>query len=140
MMHALIGALVVAAVATAGDYIWYEYGVQHRMIAGIVHGVVLLTALGGVLGALAGRLAAGLPIGAVAGLAGALTYYAVAPVMRTGAMLVAWTTLWIVMALLGRRTQLPDPARRVDDRVGPRPDRADVSRQWRAGRGCPARR
>jgi len=108
----LLGIAVVAAVATAGDYTWYEIGVGHRMLTGIVHGAVLLLAVGGVLGALSGRLVTGLPLGAAAGIAGALMYYGVAPATGgTTAMVVAWAALWIVLAFFDgrilRRVKLP---------------------------------
>lgn len=61
-------------VATAGDYIWYTYGVEHRMIAGTTHGIVLLTSCGLALGGLRGRVLQGLPLGVLAGLGGALSY------------------------------------------------------------------
>jgi hypothetical protein len=96
----LVGIAVVALVSTAGDAVWYGFGVQHRVVAGIIHGAVLLTAVGGVLGVSAGRLLAGLPIGALAGVGGALAYYALAPVMGQGAMVAAWAALWILLALL----------------------------------------
>ena len=103
MARLLIGIVIVAAVSAAGDYVWYEIGVEHRMWAGIVHGAVLLTAVGGTIGAATGRAFAGLPMGAVAGVAGALTYYALAPVLRSAAMMVAWASLWVVLALLDGR-------------------------------------
>ena len=49
MANLLIGILFVAAVATAGDYVWFEIGVRHRAIAGAIHGAVLLGAVGLVL-------------------------------------------------------------------------------------------
>ena len=103
MARLLIGIVIVAAVSAAGDYVWYEIGVEHRMWAGILHGAVLLTAVGGTLGVATGRALAGLPMGAVAGVAGALTYYALAPFIRSAAMMVAWASLWIVLALLDGR-------------------------------------
>jgi hypothetical protein len=103
MARLLIGIVVVAAVSAAGDYVWYEMAVEHRMSAGILHGAVLLTAVGGTLGAATGRTFAGLPMGTVAGVVGALTYYALAPVLRSAAMMVAWASLWIGLALLDGR-------------------------------------
>ena len=103
MARLLIGIIIVAAVSAAGDYVWYEIGVQHRMWAGILHGAVLLTTVGGALGAATGRTFAGLPMGTVAGVAGALTYYALAPVLRSAAVMVAWASLWIVLALVDGR-------------------------------------
>lgn len=100
-MKFLFGIAIVAAVSTLGDFVWYGFGVEHRMTAGIVHGVVLLTAVGGVLGYAAGRLVAGLPIGMAAGAGGALAYYALAPVAGgPAAMLAAWSSLWVLLAFL----------------------------------------
>ncbi len=53
------------------DYTWYTLHVRHSMVTGIMHGVVLLTAVGAVLGLHAGRPLNGLPIGALAGIGGA---------------------------------------------------------------------
>jgi hypothetical protein len=103
MVRLLIGILVVAAASTIGDYVWYEVGVRHRMWSGIIHGAVLLTAVGGTLGAASGRTLAALPMGTVAGVAGALTYYALFPVIGSWAMMVAWASLWIFLALLDGR-------------------------------------
>jgi hypothetical protein len=104
MLRLLIGILVVAAVSTAGDYIWYEHNVRHRLWVGVLHGAALLTAVGAVLGAATNRPLAGLPIGAIAGVAGALTYYALATIVSGGiAMLVAWGALWIVLGVLDGR-------------------------------------
>ena len=46
--------------------------VRHSMLAGVIHGAVLLTAVGAVLGLDARRVSKGLPIGALAGIGGAL--------------------------------------------------------------------
>ena len=102
----------VAAVATAGDYVWYTYGVRHTMAAGLVHGALLLMAVGGVLGASSGRVLKGLPIGAIAGIGGALSYYALVAVMdrRTygTAIPAAWVIMWLLLAaLVGRWLRAP---------------------------------
>jgi hypothetical protein len=111
MLTSLIGILVVAAAATMGDYVWYEFGVRHRLWVGVLHGAALLTTVGGAIGAASGRIVAGLPIGTIAGVAGALVYYAVNPVFGRSAMFIAWCTLWIVVAVLDgqlvRRGQRP---------------------------------
>ncbi len=98
MPTVLIGILIVAAVSTLGDFVWYSFGVEHRMTAGVIHGVVLLTAVGGVLGAAAGRLVAGLPLGMAAGAGGALAYYALVPAIGQAAMIAAWAALWVLLA------------------------------------------
>jgi hypothetical protein len=98
-MAILVGILIVAAVSTLGDYVWYEVGVPHRMTFGIIHGAILLAAVGGVVGATAGRLGMGLPLGAAAGIGGALVYYAVEGPLGRGAMLAGWATVWILISI-----------------------------------------
>jgi rhodanese-related sulfurtransferase len=112
MMKTAIGVLVVAAVATLGDAIWYTFGVRHTMVAGLVHGALLLTAVGAVLGAASGRILRGLPIGALAGIAGAMSYYVLVAVMdrRTygTAIPAAWVIMWLILAALeGRWLRAP---------------------------------
>lgn len=106
-MKILLGLLFVAAVSTAGDYVWYEIGVAHTGTAGIIHGAILLAAVGGVIGAAAGRIVAGLPIGAVAGIGGALLYYGIVSAGGRGssgtAMVVAWAAVWLILATLDGR-------------------------------------
>jgi len=106
-MAILFGVLIVAAVAATGDYLWYTLGVRHNIINGVVHGALLLTAVGGVLGASAGRLVKGLPIGTLAGVGGALAYYAI--IALTGgttygaSIPAAWVVLWLLLAALDGR-------------------------------------
>ncbi len=113
LMKTGLGVLVVAAVATAGDYIWYTFGVRHSIAAGLIHGALLLTAVGAVLGAAAGRVGKGLPIGTLAGIGGAASYYALVALMdrRTygSAIPVAWMITWLLLATLdGRWLRAPE--------------------------------
>jgi rhodanese-related sulfurtransferase len=113
MTKVTLGVLIVAAAAAAGDYIWYTFGVRHSMTAGLIHGTLLLTAVGAVLGAAAGHTLKGLPIGALAGLGGAASYYALIAVTggRTygAAIPAAWVILWLLLAALdGRWLRAPD--------------------------------
>ena len=62
------GILVVAAIATAGEWAWSTYDVCQSIAAGVIHGAVLLTAVGGAIGAASGRTVRGLPIGTLAGI------------------------------------------------------------------------
>jgi hypothetical protein len=108
----LIGILLVALVSTAGDYVWYEIGVRHSVVAGVIHGAVLLMAVGGVVGTAARRIAAGLPLGAAAGVGGAVAYYLIDMVTRgMVAMIAAWAVCWLLLAFgegrLLRRPQRP---------------------------------
>jgi len=112
-MKAAFGILIVAAFATFGDSIWYGFGVRHTMIAGLLHGALLLTVAGAVLGSASGHVLKGLPIGTVAGLTGALSYYALVVVMdrRTygTAIPAAWVIMWLTLAALdGRWLRAPN--------------------------------
>lgn len=107
MKLVLYGLVGVALVSTVGDYVWYEVGVQHRMVAGIIHGAILLAAVGAVVGAPSGRLRAGIPVGALAGISGALVYYGIVMLggrgSGTAAMVIAWAMLWVMVAMLDGR-------------------------------------
>ncbi len=113
MAH-IIRPLVVALVATIGDFIWFEYGVRHTTVAGVLHGAGLLLAVGLVLGHAAGATARGSLGGIVAGVAGAAAFYAVAgPLGYLGALIAAWAFMWIVLAainawLYGRAAHLSE--------------------------------
>lgn len=106
-MKIALGILGVALVATLGDYTWYTLGVRHSMVSGIVHGAVLLTAVGAVLGLHAGRVLRGLPIGTLSGIGGALIYYVLVALVdrRTygSAIPLAWIGMWLIVALLDGR-------------------------------------
>lgn len=107
MIQILAGLGIIAAAATAGDFIWYSFGVRHRMVSGLLHGALLLTVVGGVLGAASGRVVKGLPIGTLAGLGGATAYYAIVAAFDGttygAAIPAAWVFLWIVLATLDGR-------------------------------------
>jgi hypothetical protein len=102
-----VSILGVALVATAGDYTWYTLHVRHGIVPGIIHGAVLLTAVGAVLGLDAGRVLRGLPIGALAGVGGALIYYLLVALVdrRTygSAIPASWVAMWLLVALLDGR-------------------------------------
>jgi rhodanese-related sulfurtransferase len=112
-MNTIIGVLIVAAVATVGDSIWYTYGIRHTVVAGLVHGALLLTAVGAVLGAASRHVLKGLPIGALAGIGGATSYYLIVAVIhgRTygSAIPAAWVIMWLILAALdGRWLRAPE--------------------------------
>jgi hypothetical protein len=112
-MRIVAGILGVALVATLGDYTWYTLNVRHSIVAGIIHGAVLLTAVGAVLGFAAGKVVKGLPIGAVAGVGGALIYYLLVALVdgRTygAAIPASWVGMWLLVALLdGRWLRAPE--------------------------------
>jgi phage shock protein E len=112
-MYPLASIAIVAAAATLGDFLWYTIGIRHTLLAGLVHGALLLTAVGAVLGASSGQLIKGLPIGAIAGIGGALSYYLLVAVMDSRtygtAIPAAWVIMWLLLSTLdGRWLRAPD--------------------------------
>jgi hypothetical protein len=108
MLRPILGVLFVAAVATAGDHVWFAVGARNEATAGSMHGAALLGAVGLVLGWLSGRILAGLVTGIAAGVGGALAYYAIAAAigsrgMSLPAMVAAWAAVWIVLAICDGR-------------------------------------
>lgn len=103
----ITGVLLVAGLATLGDWVWYTFEVCRGMVAGVLHGAVLLTAVGGAIGAASGRLLRGLPIGTLAGVGGALVFYALVAVFgeraHDFAIPAAWVVTWLLMATLEGR-------------------------------------
>lgn len=100
-MPHLIRPLVVALVATIGDFVWFEYGVRHTTIAGVTHGAALLLAVGVVLGHAAASVGKGALSGIVAGAAGAAAFYGVAGTLGyLGGLIAAWAFMWMVLALI----------------------------------------
>jgi hypothetical protein len=100
----IIGVAFVAAVATIGDYAWFQLGARNVATAGSIHGALLLGSVGLVLGWLSGRVLAGLAAGVAAGVGGALAYYAMAAVMggrgmNLQAVVAAWAAVWVVLAI-----------------------------------------
>lgn len=112
-MTTIAGIATIAAAATFGDFIWYSVGVRHTMVAGILHGALLLAVLGAVLGLSSGHVLKGLPIGALAGIGGALSYYALIVIMDSRtygtAIPAAWVIMWLLLAALeGRWLRAPN--------------------------------
>jgi len=100
MLAAVGAALFLGAVMTAGDFIWAQFDVRHRMWTGMTHGALMCLCLGGVIGLRAERLSRGLMVGPLIGLLAAAAFYAMAPTFGYGAMLPAWMLFWICFALL----------------------------------------
>jgi len=112
-MSPLASIAIVAAAATLGDFLWYTIGIRHTLLAGLIHGALLLTTVGAALGASSGRLVKGLPIGAIAGIGGALSYYLLVAIMDSRtygtAIPAAWVIMWLLLAALdGRWLRAPD--------------------------------
>lgn len=118
MLKAILGTLIVAAVSTASDYTWFEFGVRHSVWTGVITGAVMLMAVGGVIGWTGRRISAGLWLGVVSGVFGALAYFAMQPSLgRNVAMMVAWVSLWMVLAI-GDARLVRMPRRRWVEALG----------------------
>jgi hypothetical protein len=100
MKNALISTLVVALVATLGDWIWATFLSRHLIAAGLVHGALLCLSMGAMVTLPAGRVSRGAAAGLGIGLIAAGLFYALAPLLRMGAMFVAWFGLWMMLAWL----------------------------------------
>jgi hypothetical protein len=112
-LRAVAGAVALAALNTLGDFIWARFVSAHRALFGLIHGTVLLLALGLFLGVLRGRPGRGALWGAVVGLLAAASFYALAPFLGYGAMFVSWMALWIGFALVDARLRGAVHAREV---------------------------
>lgn len=103
-MHpSLIGALLMAAVTTAGDYAWFQFGIRHTPVAGVLHGVILLSTLGAFLGLQSRKIAIGAVGGVVAGALGALAFYAMWGAIGWTAMFVSWALVWLGLSAFDAR-------------------------------------
>ena len=97
---ALVGSLLLAALSTAADYVWFLDIPGHQVTSGSIHGAVLFAALGAYLGWRKGKLVIGLLGGLMSGLIAALSFYVLAPIGGYNVMLVSWLILWILLAAL----------------------------------------
>jgi hypothetical protein len=100
MLPAIAGALLLAALSAAADYVWFLEIPQHQGLSGAIHGSTLFAALGGYLGWRKGKLVVGLAGGLLSGLVAALSFYVLAPLGGYNVMLVSWLLLWILLAAL----------------------------------------
>lgn len=98
--QALVGAVLLGAANTFGDFVWESMNLRHRVGLGVAHGALLLLCLGLYLGVLAGRPLVGALGGVVSGTIAAGVFYALAPAMGLSAMFPAWVALWLIVGLL----------------------------------------
>lgn len=103
MRHAIIGALLIAAVSTAGDFVWAGLHVPHRIAYGLAHGAILFLCMGAYLGSLQHKTLPGALYGAAIGFAAAGSFYLLAPVAGYSVMFFVWAFVWIALAVLVAR-------------------------------------
>ena len=97
---AVVGSLLLAALSTAADYVWFLNIPQHQLSSGLIHGSTLFLALGAYLGFRKGQFLAGAIGGLLSGMLAAGSFYALAPLGGYNMMLVSWLLLWIMLAAL----------------------------------------
>ena len=100
---AMLGALLLGALNTLGDFVWARFVTVHRTAYGLAHGTLLLMAVGLDLGVVRGRALLGALAGALVGLLAAASFYALAPLLGYSAMFASWMALWIGFALVDAR-------------------------------------
>jgi hypothetical protein len=103
VVHALVAALALAGVMTFGDFAWERFGIQHKVLNGILHGAAMCLALGLALGVPRGQAARSAAFGLAIGVAAALSFYVLAMAMGYSAMFLSWMALWAGFALLHAR-------------------------------------
>lgn len=95
----LAASLILAALSTAGDFVWANWRVRHLAVYGVIHGIVMFLAAGAILGARRGRTVTGALCGVAAGAAGALSFYGLAPALGYSAMFAAWLIVWVILGV-----------------------------------------
>jgi hypothetical protein len=116
---AITGTLAIAALSTAGDFIWATWISSHRAVYGFIHGALLFLAIGLFLGSLAGHAAVGAIAGTCVGALAAGLYYVLAPMFGFSAMIIAWMAVWLGLAFVYGRLnpQRIDAGNRHDIRI-----------------------
>ena len=108
MRSAIIGAALIAAVSTLGDFVWAGLHLRHRVVYGLAHGAILFLCMGAYFGSLQRKALVGAIYGAAIGLAAAGSFYVLAPIAGYSVMFFVWAFVWIALAVLVTRI-LPTP-------------------------------
>jgi hypothetical protein len=109
MKHALVGALVTAAVSTAGDYLWANVLPHGRPVYWFAHAIVLFSTVGVCLGWPSRKPLTGAIGAALVGCAATLGFYVLQPLIGYSAMFVLFVALWVALGVLtGRVLQRQD--------------------------------
>jgi uncharacterized membrane protein len=103
MLHAVLAALALGLVMTAGDFLWSALNLRHRVAYGLIHGAVMCLCLAVTIGVRAGKPGRAALAGPLIGVIAAASFYALVPVLRWGALFPAWMVFWILFAFLQQR-------------------------------------
>jgi len=99
----ILGAVLLAAVSTLGDFIWATWIPRHRAVYGLTHGALLFLCFGLFLGTLAKKPATGGLAGALIGFVAAGSFYLLAPLAGYSIMFVVWFGVWIALGFFNER-------------------------------------
>jgi cobalamin biosynthesis protein CobD/CbiB len=114
MKYAVLGALVTAAVSTAGDYLWANVLPHGRPVYWFAHAIVLFATVGACLGWPSRKRLAGAAGAALIGCIATLGFYLLQPLIGYSAMFVLFVALWLALGVLtGRVLQRHDSINRV---------------------------
>ena len=100
MRNAIIGAVLIAAVSTLGDFVWAGLHLRHRVVYGLAHGTLLFLCMGAYFGSLKKTTVMGAIYGAGIGFAAAGSFYLLAPVAGYSVMFFVWAFVWIALAFV----------------------------------------
>src|SRR5262245_42501318 len=100
MQDAIVGSLLIGAVSTLGDFLWAGLRLRHNIVYGLAHGAILFLCIGAYFGSLQKQTLKGAAYGAAIGLAGAGSFYVLAPVVGYSVMFFVWAFIWIALAFL----------------------------------------
>ena len=103
MLHALAAAIALGVLMTLGDFLWEALHIRHRVLNGVIHGATMCLCIGLAIGLRARKPPIAAAAGVVIGVIAAASFYALAPLLRWGAMFPAWMLFWILFALLQQR-------------------------------------
>lgn len=99
----VIGALVIAAVSTLGDFMWAEGNLRDQPLYGLAHGTILFLCIGAYLGATERQPYLGAMVGAIIGLLAAGSFYVLSPYAGYSVMFLIWAFVWASLAVLTGR-------------------------------------
>lgn len=112
-----MGALLIGALMTFGDWVWAVFELPHRAVFGLIHGLVLCCGIGLYLGLPRRAATRGAVAGGLIGLGAAALFYALAPLLKWTAMLPAWMAFWVAFGVLLWR-YLGEPTASTREAVG----------------------
>jgi hypothetical protein len=98
--NSLVGALVTAAVSTAGDYLWANVLPHRQPLYWFAHAIVLFLTVGCFLGLPSRKPLTGAIGAAAIGCAATLGFYFLSPLMGYSAMFVLFVALWVALGVL----------------------------------------